>query len=728
MKIENQAQLIGTSSWLTNPRSKLILSYGTLVIVCIFLWLTYNMVQKYRTTLNISQQQAELKTQEIAETIDAKLAKLVLAADELAENLYTSTLSKETIEFKLRKSALNHTDFYALGTAFNLYKISPQLRLFAPFIYIDGTTSKLDGLDHYYDYISHIPQTYINQSNKNWFSQAIKGKNGWLPPSFDIAHNQHTLKYVTPIRSHTKPDEIKGVVFLDIGLKWIRQQVENHHTGENAYTIIVNEQNQILYHGLQGSQKTVNALDESVSPAYIAKFKAGIPGKNKLTGRPAWLHHHPIGETGWQVLTIINIEPSNNGQLSVDVNKEQIIQKSDVITWIASTVTLCLFIYLWVAVIRHHFSEKQLWRHAFVTSFIFTLGIVSVWLCESYAPSPVRDNSLVFSNRATVDHFQDDYTVKSIEEYKTPLLYIPTGLFIQSIEFLNATNVTLTGYLWQRYPRKYEEKIEYGVIFPEAVQTTMNENDEYEEGDEIIKSWYFETTLRESFDYSLYPFDRQLLWARLWHRNFTDNVVLVPDFKSYDSLHPNTLPGIERDFVLSGWRLSRTFFDMRINTYNTNFGNVKFSNRDQMPELYFNVELSRNILNPFIAHLFPLVVVLLMLYALVLTISRKETSLRFFGFDVSTLIASSSALFFLLLIMHVQLRDELSTNSIVYMEYFYLVSYITILMITVNSILFSWDPPIKFVEFKDNLIPKLLYWPVLLMWFFVLTVFIFQQS
>lgn len=128
-----------------------------------------------------------------------------------------------------------------------------------------------------------------------------------------------------------------------------------------------------------------------------------------------------------------------------------------------------------------------------------------------------------------------------------------------------------------------------------------------------------------------------------------------------------------------------------------------------MPELYFNIELSRNILNPFIAHLFPLAVVLLMLYALVLTISRKESSLKFFGFDVSNVIASSSALFFVLLIMHVQLRDELSTNSIVYMEYFYLISYITILMITINSILFSWDPPVRLVGFKDNLIPKLIY-------------------
>lgn len=708
------------SIWLTSSKTKIVFSLFALIILCHFSWLSFNIIQKYRATLDVSQQHAALKTQEIADAIDKKLTKLVFTADELAENLHDSVLDKNAIESELKKSKLNRTDFYALGAAFNRYKVSPQLRLFAPFVYFDDASNKINGLDHYYDYSAQN-----DADNTPWFAQGTTGQRGWLPPSYDMAHKQHTIKYVTPIRSTKSADVIDGVVFLDVGLPWVRQQVENHNVGENAYAVIVNEFDQVLYHGLKSSQKVVNGLDEHVSPDYLANFKLGQLGQNKLTGRPAWLHLHPIGATGWKVLTVINID-SRNEQFPINEHKERLVKKTDFISWIASAVTLSLALYLWVVIIRQQFSVRNLWRHAFIVSLIFTLGIVSVLVCEYLTPSPLRDNSLLLSNRAAVNQFQDDYTIKSIEEYKAPLIYIPTGIFIQSIEFLNATNVTLTGYLWQRYPREYEEIITQGVIFPEAVQSTLSENYEYEDDHEMVKSWYFEATLRESFDYSKYPFDRQLLWVRLWHKDFSDNVILVPDFKSYDSLHPSMLPGIERDFVLSGWSLMRTFFDMRINTYNTNFGNPNFSNRDQMPELYFNVELSRNILNPFIAHLFPLAVVLLMLYALVLTISRKETSLKFFGFDVSNVIASSSALFFVLLIMHVQLRGELSTNSIVYMEYFYLVSYVTILMITVNSILFSWDPPVRFVEYQDNLIPKLIYWPILLAWCFSLTVFLFR--
>jgi len=75
--------------------------------------------------------------------------------------------------------------------------------------------------------------------------------------------------------------------------------------------------------------------------------------------------------------------------------------------------------------------------------------------------------------------------------------------------------------------------------------------------------------------------------------------------------------------------------------------------------------------------------------------------------------------------MHVQLRDELAVNAIVYMEYFYLVSYITILMVTVNAVLLLQDTPMKMLAFKDNLIPKLIYWPILLVWIFIITAILF---
>lgn len=710
-----------TGAWLRN-----LLGAGTLIVFCFFIWSSFDLMHKSRNTLYLSEQQAILTTEKMAHSIHDHLKELILAADELAENLAGTPLDQEAVEFTLKKSALNHAGYYALGVAFDLYQISPQLRLFAPFLRKNATTYQLDRLDQHYDYTGNAVYGDRNSNARNWYQHASTGRSGWLEPYYDLAYQQVTIKYVTPLRAHAQSEDLKkGVVFLDIGIEWFRHHIENHDVGDNGYAIIVNNNGQIIYHGLKGPKKIISELHQSISPSYLADFSTGSPGINELTGRSAWLHKFPIGETGWYVLTVMNTELSNKN-LFHNQPDHPVIHKSDIHHWILTTVILLLMIYSWIALIKHQHSITHLLRHAFIFSLLLTLGIITIWINEYFAASPVQNNSLTLSNRAIVEQFQDDYTISTLNESKHPPFYVPTGLFIQSIEFLNASNTAVSGYVWQRYPKSYEESIEPGVIFPEAIQTALTEAYAHEENNEIVKGWYFEVTLRETFDYRGYPFDRQFLWIRLWHKEFTKNIILVPDFKAFDSLNPSTLPGVEKDFVLSEWNLSRAYFDIRINKYNSNFGNTRFTSHDKMPELYFNIEISRNILNPFIAHLFPLAVVLLMLYGIVLTISKQETNLTITGFNVSAVIAACSALFFILLIMHVQLRDELAVNTIVYLEYFYLISYVTILMVTVNTVLFSYDPPLPILAFKDNFIPKLIYWPVLLLWIFLITAILFS--
>jgi len=55
------------------------------------------------------------------------------------------------------------------------------------------------------------------------------------------------------------------------------------------------------------------------------------------------------------------------------------------------------------------------------------------------------------------------------------------------------------------------------------------------------------------------------------------------------------------------------------------------------------------------------------------------------------------------------------------MDYYYVVTYGVILAISINSILFRWGINIPFVQYRDNLLPKLFYWPVITFTLFVVT-------
>ncbi|TEB12186.1 hypothetical protein [Pelotomaculum propionicicum] len=82
-------------------------------------------------------------------------------------------------------------------------------------------------------------------------------------------------------------------------------------------------------------------------------------------------------------------------------------------------------------------------------------------------------------------------------------------------------------------------------------------------------------------------------------------------------------------------------------------------------------------------------------------------------------------MFFSVLLVHIKLRGDFPVREVLYLEYFYIAMYFAILFTIVNSFVFGSENNLCFVHYRDNLIPKLLYWPVILLVLLVITVFTF---
>lgn len=253
--------------------------------------------------------------------------------------------------------------------------------------------------------------------------------------------------------------------------------------------------------------------------------------------------------------------------------------------------------------------------------------------------------------------------------------------------------------------------ISRGVIFPEAENIEIKEA--YDTG-EII-GWYFKTDLRQPFDYSKYPFDRENIWIRFWPEDFHHNIILTPDLNSYLGYNPEDKEnscGLEEELVLEGWDIQNSYFSYEYKNYSTTFGidNYQYKNS---PELYFNIGIKRDFMSPFISNIIPLGVVAFLLFA-VLTISTKDKKKNaLYGFNSSSVLGFCAALFFVLIISHISLRDKLAIDNVIYLEYFYFIFYFAILAVSINSVLLASCIKCTFVQYGDNLIVKLLYWPVI---------------
>lgn len=390
---------------------------------------------------------------------------------------------------------------------------------------------------------------------------------------------------------------------------------------------------------------------------------------------------------------------------------------------------------------------KWWWITALVSAVLIAV-LVSQW--QQMDAFRVQHAQLV-NEQAVNDYLQSGWQqrIREMDDRIEPIRQVRTGIFIQSLDFSDSNEVSVNGYIWQKYFDPIDRDIkpgrdQVGFVLPDQVGSGSDTNTReayriqfVEDGvrGEVI-GWYFDTTLRQPFDYSDYPFDHTKVWVRMWHREFWRNIVLVPDFKAYTDMDelgeyrkncieetqlahapgPSCTFGINEDIVLGTWVREDTYFDYAEAKYDNNFGIDAYVGQYGFPELRYNFVLKRKFENAFIVYLLPLLLVAMLLFAALLTVSNRENLADRFGFNTSGFIGACSALFFVVLLAHVQLREQFAGTPIVYIEYFYILMYVLLVLATANVFLFTIRPRrgCGWILYQDNIIFKMAFWPVVL--------------
>jgi len=295
--------------------------------------------------------------------------------------------------------------------------------------------------------------------------------------------------------------------------------------------------------------------------------------------------------------------------------------------------------------------------------------------------------------------------------------YVATGVFLQSLSFHSLNDVHISGYIWQKVPiaPNCPLQAKAGFYFPDAIEGSAQLNDVNQkvQDDETLTAWFFETTLRQQFDYSQYPLDQQTVKLRILSDDFDGKTILIPDFNAYNDSGMANIYGVQRDIVLSDWLIAATFFDVKTASYHSNFG-YPTATAAQSPELHFNLVLKRN--NAFVVNVLPALAVAVLLFAVLLTISRKPSNLAFNSFSIKLVIGFISALCVVVVLFQLNTRAKFPAQSIVYIEYFYLLLYIEMIVVLLCSVVVKAPLNVQRKLAPYNfLLPKLLYWPSLLL-------------
>lgn len=151
-------------------------------------------------------------------------------------------------------------------------------------------------------------------------------------------------------------------------------------------------------------------------------------------------------------------------------------------------------------------------RTATASTLVLVVGIGGLWQVIFRESELDALHGTRVSSAAEADDFLAAHPPPAPTVYQ-----VPTGLFLQQYEFLSGDNVRVAGYVWQRYADAVPAEIERTIIFPESIATDVFDEAYREDvGNGELIGWYFEVTLRQAFDYTRYPLDRQDVWIRMW--------------------------------------------------------------------------------------------------------------------------------------------------------------------------------------------------------------------
>ncbi len=510
-----------------------------------------------------------------------------------------------------------------------------------------------------------------------WFDAALERGAHWFEPTWG---DREALEVGYAVPFDVPGSEVRGVLALPLDLESLAS-VEALDLQSRGFAVLLDSQQRHLVHHnpdlvISGEAMTDWARREDNEPLLelAAEMERGEPFVREVhfsaTGQSSWVSVQSLAEPDWSLHVVLPQQELFQHQRTSQLEAQQIL-----------AIGLLAIVSLVIGFIGPRSGARGAWIVSGGSALCIAACIGFLWQLAATEHGFDAARMQRISDGEALEDLLEEHDSATSE----PIRRVPTGVFLQSLEFLSANNVHVSGYLWQEHGGERKDTSPPFVL-PEAIGPTVAPAYEVDcagdDDDCAVSGWHISATLRQPFDYRRYPFDQKAVWIRIWPEDFASNTVLVPRLEDYGPQIPMTRPGVEQDLVPEGWTLQGSFFGYRSHSYNTDFGIPDYVGQEGFPELHYTVLLQRNLVDAFISHLVPLLVVAGLLFTVLLQGVRDELS-------STDLVGICSGLFFVVLLSHTALREELATPDVVYLEYFYLLMYIFILAVAVFSVIWA---------------------------------------
>lgn len=646
-------------------------------------------------------------TASLKNDVNEILSTIAAEGKRLADLFGSKNFSEEEIKTIIRESALSIREIQGVTACFEPFAFSSQQRLFCPY-YNKGSQSYV-AVEESYDYsISGDPSSL-------WYTSVRDEGAKWVEPYYAKAAQDWYVDYGIPFHYNSGPNKgaVKGTITMSFICSGFKNLIHSLSVGKTGYGMIISNEGTFLAHPINEYVGTVqldsikqteeNSALVKAYDAMLAGQSGSVSFEDELQKDKALFFYDTIPASGWSIGLLFYKQDMLSDAESLNRRYIQL----------ALVFSFMFLGFLAIYFNKDFLDEQEIWQLSIVGAFLLLANIVLIcYLQHTTKVVKAQEFSQPIVDLTSLSNFVNQQHIRSENLKKPKGTPIPTGIYIHKLEFEDSYNVNIGGTIWQKYPLDLIDQVSIGFQLPQmspfaeasSIEEAYRKEIEAKEGVDnyLLVGWDVRVTLRLNLKYADFPLDKRHISVQILPLDNNDRLIFTPDLGSYNYTNPSRKSGLNPDIQISGSEVLQSYFTFSLESYDTDFGYAQKSLFEEVPTLHYNIDVRRLLLNEFVSYLIPIFVTLIMVF--ILTYACHKTQER------QGIIESMAAFFFVLIFSHIDLRKEIVTADIIYIEYFYFACYLMLILATANLIIYTKDKS-KIFDFNDNQLFKALYFP-----------------
>ena len=668
----------------------------------------------YYKIFNNTKKQAQIKINVAANFINQHSAQIEKTGQMIAKDLQRGALKKEDIAIRLERNLKEIPDIDRIIIGYAPFGYDPKNRLFA--LETSRTESSIQTATVKTDYM--IPSSG-DDPQAGWYDKAIKEKAFWSEPFYNKLSAANEIIYALPFYQG-KSEQPAGVIAVVYNLNKILRYVRAIEIGKTGYAVLLSSKQKFIHHplekyvkeniGLADLMKEQNNVALKEIAEQMVQSKSGSGSYyDQASELKYWIVYAPIPVLKW---TIAGIFSGESFELPITtLHKERI--------WILISFVIAIFLFLLLFLHAEQMQLRYIRLWSVSSALLFAFALIVFWWLVYSTPYRAFSDIVILRDQTSLDKYLEYLSLDAYHKNEKQPISVATGIIVQTLSFSDSTKVVVSGYIWQKIKNS---SVVPGIRFPEAIEVKLKKVVDKNIDDQHIIGWNFSGSFLQKHRYSWFPFDKIHVDIDIASADFENDVVLVPDFSSYQSLEIDPLPGITNKIGVPGFDLEQSFFSFSSLPLYDEVGIEALAKNPEKARLHYNLVLNRKLTNPFIIFFLPLLIILFAIYSVFLVSFRGSLH-----FDIFKSLGAYTALFFSLIIVHQTLRNQYQAGELLYIEYFFFFTYITILFLILHDLILRVTGAAKFINKNISPYLRILFWLIQFAVWFIITMIVFYK-